>query len=134
MDEAGIDMALLTTNPLTTLDECKRWNDFCAALVQKHPDRFVGFATVPPLGGKPALDELERAITGSGLKGAHILTRNEGLHLDSREMWPFYEKAAKLNVPIDIHVTLEPPGYDALHADYALYYVMARETDMFAET
>jgi 2,3-dihydroxybenzoate decarboxylase len=134
MDEAGIDIAVLTTNPLTTLDQCKRWNNFCAALVQKHPDRFVGFATIPPLGGKPALDELERAISGLGLKGAHILTRNEGLHLDSREMWPFYEKAAKLNVPIDIHVTLEPPGYDALHADYALYYVMARETDMFAET
>jgi predicted TIM-barrel fold metal-dependent hydrolase len=134
MDEAGIDLALLSTNPLTTLDQCRRWNDCCAEMVNRHPRRFAGFATVLPLGGKPALDELARAIKGLGLKGVHIPTRNGGYHLDSREMWPFYEQAAKLNVPIDIHVTLEPPGYEALHASYALYYVMAREVDMLAET
>ena len=70
MDEAGIDMAALTPNPMSTLDGCRKWNDFCASLVEKHPKRFVGFATVPPLGGEPAFNELERAVKGLGLKGS----------------------------------------------------------------
>ncbi len=132
MDAAGIDIALLTTNPIITLDQCQRWNDFCAGIVRENPDRFVGFATVPPLGGKPAFDELDRAVTELGLKGVHIWTWNDGRALDSREMWPFYEKASELGIPVDVHVTLEPPGLDSLHASYALYYVMARELDMCA--
>jgi predicted TIM-barrel fold metal-dependent hydrolase len=123
MDEAGIDVALLTTNPLTTLDQCRRWNDFCAQLVQENPRRFVGFATIPPLGGQPALTELERTIKQLGLKGVHISTRNQDYHMDSSEMWPFYEKVAELKIPIDVHVTLDPSGYDAAHAPYALHLV-----------
>ncbi len=134
MDAAGIDIALLTTNPITTLDQCRRWNDFCASLVNDHPDRFVGFATIPPLGGKPAFDELDRAVKELGLRGVHIWTWNDGKALDSREMWPFYEKVSELDIPIDVHVTLEPPGLDSLHATYALYYVMARELDMCSAT
>lgn len=134
MDAAGIDVAMLTTNPVSTLEQCRRWNDFCAGIVNRYPDRFAGFATIPPLGGKPALDELVRAVKELGLKGVHIWTWNDGKALDSREMWPFYEKAAGLGIPIDMHVTLEPPGLDSLHASYALYYVMARELDMCSAT
>ncbi|MBN2238522.1 MAG: amidohydrolase [Dehalococcoidales bacterium] len=134
MDETGIDIAVLTTNPITSLDQCRRWNDFCTGLVNDHPDRFIGFATVPPLGGEDAFAELDRAVGELGLKGVHIWTWNDGQPLDSREMWPFYEKAAELGIPVDVHVTLEPPGLDSLHAEYALYYVMARELDMVSAT
>jgi predicted TIM-barrel fold metal-dependent hydrolase len=134
MDEAGIDIAVLTTNPISSLEQCRRWNDFCTRMVQEHPDRFVGFATIPPLGGKPAFEELDRAIVELGLKGVHIWTWTEGQPLDSRELWPFYEKVSELRIPIDVHVTLEPLGFDAVHAPYALYYVMARELDMCAAT
>jgi predicted TIM-barrel fold metal-dependent hydrolase len=134
MDEAGIDVAVLSTNPLKTLEQAVRWNDHCANMVRQAPKRLVGLASVPPLGGKAALKELERAIKDLGMKGAHIHTRNEGLHLDSREMWPFYKKAAELGIPVDIHVTLDPTGYDAALAPYALHYVIARELDMLTET
>ncbi len=134
MDRAGIDVAVLTANPMNTLEQCRRWNDHCARLVAANPDRFVGFASIPPAGGKPALQELERAVKSLGLRGVHIWTQNQGLQLDSRALWPFYEAVSKLGVPIDVHVTLEPTGFDALHAPYALYYVMARELDMCAST
>jgi len=134
MDEAGIDIAVLTTNPISSLEQCRRWNDFCAGLVREHPRRFIGFATIPPLGGKPAFEELERAVRELGLKGVHIWTWSDGQPLDSRELWPFYEKVSELGVPIDVHVTLEPPGFDTVHASYALYYVIARELDMCAAT
>ena len=134
MDESGIDVAALTTNPVSSLDQCRRWNDFCASLVNAYPKRFVGFATVPVLGGNAALQELERAIHGLGLKGVHIWTQASGRMLDSRELWPFYEKVSELGIPIDVHVTLDPPGYESVNADYALHYVMARELDMCSAT
>lgn len=131
MDEAGIDMAGLT-NHSKTLDECTEWHDFCAGLVERYPDRFVGFATVPPLGGKPALDELERAVKEKGMRGVHISTRNNNLFLDDRAMWPFYEKVCELDIPVNVHIEAFPEGFDALHAPYALHYVVARELDMIA--
>jgi predicted TIM-barrel fold metal-dependent hydrolase len=134
MDRVGIDIAVLSSNPLKTLKEAKEWNDQCAAIVRQYPTRFAGFASVPPLGGKAALKELEHAIKDLGLHGVHIGTRNEGLHLDSHEMWPFYEKVQELNVPLDVHVTLEPAGYEAVQAPYALYYIIGREVDMLVET
>jgi predicted TIM-barrel fold metal-dependent hydrolase len=134
MDAAGIDIAVLTTNPVSGLEACHRWNDFCAGLVKEHPDRFIGFASVPPLGGKAALDELERAVRVLGLKGVHIWTWTEKEPVDSRKLWPFYEKCSRLGIPVDVHVTLEPPGMEAVHAGYALYYVMAREIDMCMAT
>ncbi len=134
MDEAGIDMAVLTTNDIHGLEQMMRWNDFCARVVTENPKRFVGFACIPPLGGKPAFEELERAVQELGLKGVHIFTRVEGRPLDSRELWPFYEKVSELGIPVDVHVTLNPDGFDALHAPYPLHFVMARELDMCATT
>ena len=131
MDEAGIDMALLTTNPELNLEQSRKWNDFCAKVVEEHPKRFVGFASIPSLGGKPALEELERAVKDLGLKGVHIWTVSNGQFLDSKGRWPFYEKVAELGIPIDVHISGAPPGLDvALRAPYALYYVVAREFDM----
>ena len=135
MDDAGIDMAVLTANSFTGgLEQMKRWNNFCAEVVKGHPSRFVGFACVPPLGGKPALEELERVVKELGMKGVHIWTRSDGHHLDDREMWPFYEKVTELNLPVDVHVTLEPSGLEAMESSYGLYYVLAREFDMAIAT
>ena len=92
MDDAGIDMAVLTTNLIRGLEPMKRWNDFCAKVVRENPKRFVGFACIPPLAGKPALDELDRAVKELGMKGVHIWTRLDGQHLDSKELWPFTKR------------------------------------------
>jgi predicted TIM-barrel fold metal-dependent hydrolase len=131
MDEAGIDMAVLSFQQ-HDLEQVKKWHDHCARVVNEHPVRFAGFASISPLGGKPAFEELERAVTELGMKGVHIFTENDGHQLDSREMWPFYEKVSELNIPVDIHITNSPPGFDSLHAPYALYYVAARELHMIA--
>ena len=56
MDDAGIDMAVLTANSFTGgLEQMRRWNNFCTEIVKDNPSRFVGFACVPPREGKPAL-------------------------------------------------------------------------------
>lgn len=133
MDEAGIEMSVLSGNlGDAPLDAVKRWHDSCARAVSDHPTRFAGFACALPLGGDPAFDELERAVTDLGMKGVHISARPGGHHLDSREVWPFYAKVAELDVPIDIHVETFPDGYPALDAPWALSYVIARELDITA--
>ena len=133
MDEAGIDMAVLTGQLFdSSMDRVKTWNDTCARAVRDYPKRFVGFAGTRPLGGEEAFNELDRAVNGLGLKGVQISARVEGKTLDNRELWPFYEKVSKLNIPIDVHITTDPAGFDALHAPWGLYYVLARELDITA--
>ena len=132
MDEAGIDVAVLSRNGEFSVEKSRPWNDACARIIRQHPQRFVGFASIPPLGGKPALEELERAVKDLGLKGVHIFARSGAHTLDDKEYWPFYAKAAELDIPVDVHVMLAPQGFDALQAPYPLYYVMAREFDICA--
>ncbi len=93
MDRSGIDMAVLTTNMAHDLDRVKSLTDACAKVVKQYPKRFIGFAPVMPLGGKPALDEMERAVKDLGMKGVPINCRPNRKHMDAKEMWPFYEKA-----------------------------------------
>jgi len=131
MDEAGIDMAVLSGQfGNATLDRVKTWNDSCARVIGDHPTRFAGFASALPLGGDAAFDEIDRAVNQLGMKGVHISARPGGLHLDSKELWPFYAKVAELGVPIDIHVETNPKGYDGFDAPWPLYYVLARELDI----
>ncbi len=135
MDEAGIDVSVLSGQfGGATLDRVKSWNDACARVVGDHPSRFTGFASAMPLGGDAAFDELDRAVNQLGMKGVHISARPGGLFLDSKELWPFYEKVAELDVPIDVHVETNPDGYDGLNAPWVLHYVMARELDITGAT
>ncbi len=134
MDKAGIDMAVLTRQCGESLERSRTWHDECAKLVKEHPNRFVGFASIPLFGGKPAFEELERATKELGLKGVQISSRRSGRYLDDKAYWPFYEKVSELGIPIDVHVTTEPTGFDALRASYPLYYIIAREFDICATT
>lgn len=133
MDRSGIDVALLTTNAARDLEEVKSLTNACAKAVKQYPKRFVGFAPVNPLGGKPALDEMERAVKDLGMRGVHISCRPDKIHMDSKEMWPFYERASELGVPIDVHVEFGL-DLDFLDAPYALRFTMAREYIICAET
>ena len=133
MDRSGIDLAVLTTNAARGLENARRLTEACANVVKQYPRRFVGFAPVDPLGGKEALDEMERAVKDLGMKGVHISCRPHKKHMDSKEMWPFYERVAKLGVPIDAHVEFGL-DLDFLDADYALRFTVAREYIVCAET
>jgi len=133
MDIAGIDMAVLT-GTIDSLEEAKLFNDSCSEVVKKYPKRFVGFASTMPLRGKPALGELERAINDLGLRGVKISAQEDGHLLDSPELWPFYEKVAKLGIPIFVHVSLAAEGFDACKAPYDLNRTLVREFDLILAT
>jgi len=134
MDIAGIDMAVLSCTEASSLEEAKIFNNHFAGVVKQYPDRFMAFGVTLPLGGKPAMEELERAVKGLGLKGVTINAVTEGQPVDSRQMWLFYETASKLNIPIFVHPSVKMIGFDALKAPYDLFRTMGREFDLSLAT
>ncbi len=119
MDAAGIDMQVLslgapamqafdagTAVPLATAA-----NDRLKGIVDAHPDRFAGFATLPTAAPEAAADELERAVKDLGFCGAmlHGLS-HEQKWLDLPEFRPIYARAEALDVPIYFHPALPHPA------------------------
>ena len=111
MDEAGIDLQVMSPNPLTyfyTLDPdagvdyARRHNDLLAGKAAQHPGRLRAFATLPMQDIPAAIDELERATSQLGLLGAYIGTEF-GTSLDDPALDPFYAKVVELDVPLFIH-------------------------------
>ena len=135
MDASGIDIAVLsmaitTEDTATAIEECKVWDDRVAELNKKYSNRFVGLAPIPPLGGKKAFAELDRAIGSLGLKGVVIRSQVNGHSVDSKELYPFYERVSRLNIPIFIHPSGVQSGFDILDASYDLGRSIGRELDL----
>jgi len=120
MDEAGIDMQVLSLSfPGVEMFDAsdgtavaKSVNDELSEAVRRHPDRFAGFAAIAPQDPDAAADELERAVTRLGLKGAVVNGHIRGEYLDDRKYWVIFERAEKLDVPIYLHPKM--PGPDMI--------------------
>jgi 2,3-dihydroxybenzoate decarboxylase len=127
MDAAGIDLQVLSHgNPgLQTMEAetavrlARIANDRLATTVAAHPDRFAAFAALPTPDPKAAADELERAVTTLGFKGALINGPTHGVFFDDKRFWPIFERAAALDVPIYLHPAVpQKPVIDAYYQDY----------------
>jgi len=112
MDQSGIDVNILS--PTHHLFMYKRdvevarraariQNEAIAEAVKKAPDRFVGNAAIPLQDAGAAVEELEYAVDKLGLRGVEIGTNVAGKNLDSSELYPVYEKAQDLGLPIFVH-------------------------------
>ena len=77
-------------------------NDFVASCVAAHPETFLGFASVDP--HKPdAVVELERAVRFLGLRGLKVHPGAQGFAPDDRAVYPIWETAQSLDIPVLIH-------------------------------
>lgn len=126
MDAARVDRQVLSLGPPMMYwadpelgrELCRIYNDEIAAVVRRHPDRFVGFAAVPLQRPDAALAELERAIHGLGLAGVGIGSNIHGTQLDHPDLAPFWARVEALGVPLFVH-PISPAGHGNLH-DYRL--------------
>jgi 2,3-dihydroxybenzoate decarboxylase len=129
MDEAGIDMQVLSHGSPSVqklpadiaVSVTRTANDRLAERIAANPKRFAGFAAVPTTASaKEAADELERAVTKLGMKGAMLHGLSNGEFLDLPKFWPIYERAEALDVPIYFHPsTPHPRVTEAYYQDYA---------------
>jgi gamma-resorcylate decarboxylase len=118
MDFAGIEfcvMSLTSPGVQSLVDKqeaitvARDANDYAATFIRNHPDRFSAFAAVALQDPGNAADELERAVSELGFKGALIngytnIGADEAvLYLDEQPVWEFWERVSKLNVPVYLH-------------------------------
>jgi aminocarboxymuconate-semialdehyde decarboxylase len=123
MDEQGIDVqAFSLTTPGVHVEEPKLGirlarmvNDAFAEAATEHTGRFAPFAALPLQDPDAAADELDRAITQLGHKGALLFSNINGRPLDDPAYLPMFARAAELDVPLFIHPT-NPASIEAIEA------------------
>jgi 2,3-dihydroxybenzoate decarboxylase len=129
MDRAGIARAALSLSgpgvqaerdAATACRKAMAANDFLAGEIQKRPSRYLGFAHLALQDADAAADELERCVRDLKFCGAMINGHTNGQYLDHPAVYPVWERAEALDVPIYIHpadpVALAPvlDGHKAL--------------------
>jgi aminocarboxymuconate-semialdehyde decarboxylase len=72
-------------------------------MARQWPQRFAGLATLPVQDVKAAIDELERAVTVLGLKGAELDTAVNGENWDAPKYLPFFKAAEALGAVLFYH-------------------------------
>lgn len=107
-EAAGVDRTVLSyalaeiEGRPEELDEAKAQHEFLTDLLERYPDRFSALAGVDPFGGRPWLDEAERALA-SGFAGLCLPTSRLGRYLDSPECQDALALAAERGVVVFVH-------------------------------
>src|SRR2546430_825106 len=78
-------------------------NDEIAAMTKQWPARFAGLGTLPVQDVKAAIDELERAVTVLGLKGAELDTLVNGENWDEPKFLPLFKAAEAMGAVLFFH-------------------------------
>jgi aminocarboxymuconate-semialdehyde decarboxylase len=112
MDANEIDVQVLSPTVFTFFYEqdsalaqacASLQNEEIAALVRRHPDRFLGLGSVPLQAPQAAADELRRGMLQLDLRGAMIGSNVNGRNLDDPALEPFWASATELGAFIFIH-------------------------------
>ncbi len=106
MDDAGIDIAVLTAEDAESTMGLKTPNEKVAEFVQKSPERFIGMAAVDPHKGMSAVRELEHAVRNLGMKCLCLEPWLHKLRSNDKLYYPIYAKCVELGVPVWIHSSI----------------------------
>jgi hypothetical protein len=102
LDAAGVDRALACawwgpSGPLIS-------NDEVAAMVEAHPRRFVGIASVDLARPMTGVRELRRCVRERGFRGLRLLPWLWNLPPNDRRYYPLYAECVELGVPFCLQV------------------------------
>src|SRR5687767_15994253 len=133
VDQSGIDVQVLSHGAPATqrlegdlaVQVARGANDRLHKTILSSKGRFEAFAVLPTAEPKAAADELERAVTKLGFKGAmiHGLTGKARAFIDEKRFWPIFERARALDVPLYMHpANPHPAVVEAYYKDYAKEY------------
>jgi len=136
MEAAEVDMQLLSLSipgvdflgPEDGCEYAQLSNNEIADICHRYPNRFAGIASVPMKNTEMAVQEIRRAKNELGMKGVCIGTNIDGLHIDDKRFWPFFEEIEALSIPIFIH-PMTPPGNEAMN-EYRLAPMIGFEMDL----
>lgn len=106
MDEAGISRSVIYAVEAPIVYSS---NEYVSELCNRFPDRLLGFASVDPK-SKDAPAQLEHAVKNLGLKGLKLHPPLQHFYPNDEAIFPVYEKAVELNIPVVFHVGTTPFG------------------------
>jgi aminocarboxymuconate-semialdehyde decarboxylase len=112
MDAQGVDVQVVSIHtpffgyhldPAQGRALARDVNDEIAAMARQWPQRFTGLATLPVQDVNAAVDELERAVTVLGLKGAELDTIVNGENWDEPKFLPLFKAAEAMGAVLFFH-------------------------------
>jgi aminocarboxymuconate-semialdehyde decarboxylase len=112
MDAQGVDVQVVSIHtpffgyhldPAQGRQLAREVNDEIAGMVRQWPRRFAGLGTLPVQDVKLAIEELERAVTVLGLKGAELDTAVNGENWDEPKFLPLFKAAEAMGAVLFFH-------------------------------
>jgi len=109
LDEIAVSQIQTMPQEMTRIREL--WlgsNELSADIQQSAPARIISFAAAEPLDrqdvfNRARLKEVEKAIVERSLKGLLLTPPYGHYYSNDRRVYPFYEKAVELDIPIYFH-------------------------------
>src|SRR5262245_24876183 len=112
MDAQGVDVQVVSIHtpffgyhldPGQGRQLAREVNDEIAGMTREAPQRIAGLATLPVQDVKASIDELERAVTVLGLKGAELDTIVNGENWDEARFLPLFKAAEAMGAVLFFH-------------------------------
>jgi predicted TIM-barrel fold metal-dependent hydrolase len=122
------DFAPPETNPPDDATQADRWaqevdkyglravgfvtgggNENLAKVVQRYPDKFIGFAHHYPF-AEDAAEKLRLAVTEYGFRGYKLLAPTLDRPIEDEAAYPVWEMCAELDIPVLIHFGIQGGG------------------------
>jgi len=139
MELEGIDVAVLfgtmiglsaanIADPGLADAVCRAYNDWLAEFCAHAPSRLKGVALLPLQDVGLAVKELERAVGKLGMPAAMLPTNIHGKNLDHPDLYPFYDAAQALEVPLCCHAGI---GHNGLPGVYGTQNCGTERFDVF---
>lgn len=146
MDHLGHDMHMISPRPYQMMHSERpsrivQWfheetNNIIYRHTQLFPDRFIGIAGIPQVGGENldmAIKELERCVLELGFRGCLINpdpyenTTVDVPPMGDRYWYPLYEKLCELDIPGHIHSA----GSRSERVPYSLHFINEETVSVF---
>ncbi len=108
MDIAGVDACFALRESMMDIagySTCMSTNAFILDEIEPYPERLYFECNVGPIlrrGVDTAIWELEYLVKERNARLCKVYAPEDG-PLNDPEMWPFYEKACELDIPITVH-------------------------------
>ncbi len=109
MDEADVDVAFCLREGMMDISGgtiSMSTNQFMIDQIAPYPGRMYLEAMVGPIlrrGVEHAIWELEHLVTEYDVRLCKVYQPEDLAPLDDKRMWPFYEKACELDIPLTVH-------------------------------
>jgi aminocarboxymuconate-semialdehyde decarboxylase len=82
---------------------CQLYNDAVADAQRRHPDRFIGAATIPFDDQAASILETQRTVRDLGLRAILVPGNWLGQNFDALELYPFWRALDELDVTVFVH-------------------------------